>query len=153
VADVQAASVPPIDEYVSDSTVGSNDEDPTTSHRAPSKVTASRRTRQTVGRISASRAATQAAEAKKKNKRKRTRSAVSADTTTISSDVKTIDVDDGEGDIELQKATTALSARTPHRVASLGKQAVETPRQASKTQERPRSSIDPMGDLGSHKRD
>jgi hypothetical protein len=29
---------------------------------------------------------------------------------------------------------------------------VETPRQASKTHESPKSSTDPMGDLGSHKR-
>jgi hypothetical protein len=57
----------------------------------------------------------------KKMKRKRTRSAVSADTTTISSDVETIDADDGKGDIESLKATTALLPE---------KQAVETPRQA-----------------------
>jgi hypothetical protein len=68
---------------------------------------------------------------------------VTADTTTISSDIETINIEDEEGDVESPKATTALS---------LGKQAVETPRQASKTQERPASSTDPVGDLGSHKR-
>jgi hypothetical protein len=77
---------------------------------------------------------------------------VSADTTTINSDIETIDVDDGEGDVKSPKATTAPSAGTPRRAASPGKQAVETPYHVSKTQERPRSSIDPMGNLGSHKR-
>jgi hypothetical protein len=43
-AGVQAAPPPPIDEYVSDSTVGSDSEAPATSRRAPSKVAASRRT-------------------------------------------------------------------------------------------------------------
>jgi hypothetical protein len=99
VADVQAAPPPPIDEYVSDSTVGSDSEAPAASHTAPSMVTVSRRTRQTTGKIPASQAATQVAEAKKR-RGKWTRSAVSADTTTISSDVETIDVDDEEGDAQ-----------------------------------------------------
>jgi protein required for attachment to host cells len=68
---------------------------------------------------------------------------VSADTTTISSDVETINVDDEEGDAQSPKATTSLSP---------GKQAVETPHQTSKTQGRSMSSTDPVGDLGSHKR-
>jgi hypothetical protein len=127
-ADMQAAPAPPIDKYISDLTVGSDDEAPTMSRRAPSMVATPRRTRQTAGKISASRAATQAAETKKK--RKRTRSAVSVDTTMISLDVETIDVDDREGDVELPKETTAPSAGTPRRAATLGKQAVETPRQA-----------------------
>jgi hypothetical protein len=38
VADVHAAPAPPVDEYVCDSTVGSDDEVPAMSHRAPSKV-------------------------------------------------------------------------------------------------------------------
>jgi hypothetical protein len=96
VADVQAVPAPPIDEYVSDSTVGSDNEALTTSRRAPSKVAAPRRTQQTAGKIPASQAATQAAEAKKR-RGKRTRSTVSANTTTISSDIETIDVDDDEG--------------------------------------------------------
>jgi hypothetical protein len=60
VADVQAAPAPPVDEYISDSTVGSDDEAPATSHihRAPSKVTAPRLTRQATGKLSISRAAT-----------------------------------------------------------------------------------------------
>jgi hypothetical protein len=149
--DVQAAWAPPIDEYVSDSTVGSDDEAPATSRRAPSKVVAPRRTRQTTGKISASRAATQVVEVKKK-KRMWTWSAVSADMTTISSDVETIDVDDEEGDAESLKVAATPSAGTPRRAASPEKQAVETPCQASKTQEHPRSSIDLMGDLGWHKR-
>jgi hypothetical protein len=127
VADVQVAPTPRIDEYVSDSTVGSDDEAPATSRRAPSKVATPRRTQQTAGKISTSRAVTRAAEVKKK-KRKWTSSAVSLDTTTISSDVETINVDDGEGDVESPKATTAPSARTPRRAVSPGKQAVETPR-------------------------
>jgi hypothetical protein len=119
VPDVQAAPVPPIHEYVSDSIVRSDNEAPTTSRRVPSKVVAPRCTRQTTGKISGS----QAAEAKKR-KRKWTRPAVSAHTTTISSDVETIDVDDGEGDVELPKAIAAPSP---------GKQVVETPHQVSKT--------------------
>jgi hypothetical protein len=92
--DVQAAPPPPpINEYFSDSTVGSDNEALAASRRALSKVTAPRRTRQTTGKIPAS----QVVEAK--NRRgKRTKSTVSADTTTISSDVKTIDVDDKDGD-------------------------------------------------------
>jgi hypothetical protein len=99
-----------------------------------------------VGKISAFLAATQTTDAKKK--RKRTRSEVSADTTAIRSDVKTIDVDDEGGDIESPKAIAASSARTPRKAALPGKQAVETPRHAPKTQERPRSSTDLVGDLG-----
>jgi hypothetical protein len=49
-------------------------------------------------------------------------------------------------------AGVALSAGTPRRVSSPVKQAVEMPIQMSKTQERPMSSTDTMGDLGSHKR-
>jgi hypothetical protein len=96
VADVQAAPAPPIDEYVSDSTVGSDNEALTASCRAPSKVAAPRCTRQTAGKIPTSQAATQAVEAKKR-RGKRTRSTVSVDTTTISSDIETIDIDDEEG--------------------------------------------------------
>jgi hypothetical protein len=55
----------------------------------------------------------------KKRRGKRTRSAVSADTTTVSSDVETIDVEDDVGDAKLPKATTATSQ---------GKQAAEMPR-------------------------
>jgi hypothetical protein len=94
-ADVQAAPTPSVDEYVSDSMVGSDNKAPAMSRRAPSKVTMPRCTRQMAGKISGSRvatsvAATQTAEVKKK--RKQTRSA-----TTVSSDVETIDVDDEEG--------------------------------------------------------
>jgi hypothetical protein len=117
-ANVQAAPPPPVDEYVSDSTMGSDNEAPTTSCRAPSKVAAPQCARQTSGKIPASQAATQIAEAKKR-RRKRTRSVVSADTTTIRSDVETIDVDDDEGDVQSPKATTAPSP---------GRQAAETPR-------------------------
>jgi hypothetical protein len=45
---VQAAPPPPIDEYLSNSTVGSDEEALATSRRAPSKVIAPRRTRQTI---------------------------------------------------------------------------------------------------------
>jgi hypothetical protein len=68
---------------------------------------------------------------------------VSADTTTTSFDVETIDVDDADGDVQSPKETTASWP---------GKQAVETPRQTSKTHGRSTSSTDPVGDLGSHKR-
>jgi hypothetical protein len=124
-ADVQAALAPPIDEYVSDSTVRSDDEAPSTSCRASSKVAAPRRTWQTAGKISASRvaasiAATQTAEAKKK-KRKHTRSTVSFDMTIVSSDVETIDVDDEVANVESPSTTAAPSAGTPRRAVSLVK--------------------------------
>jgi hypothetical protein len=45
VVDVQLAPVPPVEEYIFDSTVGSDNEAPSTSRRAPSKVTALRRMR------------------------------------------------------------------------------------------------------------
>jgi hypothetical protein len=61
-----------------------------------------------VGKIPASQAATQVAEAKKR-RGKRTRSAVSADTTTKSSDVETIDVEGEEGDMQSPRTTTAPS--------------------------------------------
>jgi hypothetical protein len=94
------------------------------------------------GKIPASQAATQAAKAKKR-RGKQTRSTVSADTATISSNVETIDVDDEEGDAQSPKATTAPSP---------WKQAVEMFCQTSKTQGRSTSSTDPVSDLGSNKR-
>jgi hypothetical protein len=66
VADVQEAPPPPVDEYISDSTVGSDSEAPATSRKAPFRVAAARRTRQTTGKIPTSQAATQLAEAKKR---------------------------------------------------------------------------------------
>jgi hypothetical protein len=50
-ADVQVAPPPPVDEYVSDSMVGSDNEASASSRRAPSKVAVPRRTRQTTGKI------------------------------------------------------------------------------------------------------
>jgi hypothetical protein len=89
--------------------VGSDDYTPAT-RRAPPKVTpfAPWRTRQTVGKVPASRAAatfiaTQTAEAKKK-KWKRTGPAVSTDTATVSSGVETIDVGDDEDDAKSPSA-------------------------------------------------
>jgi hypothetical protein len=96
-ADVQAVPPPPVDEYVSDSTVESDNEASASSRRAPSKVVAPRCTWQNAGKIPASQAVTQVAEAKKR-RGERTRSVVSADNTTFSSDVETIDVED-EGDV------------------------------------------------------
>jgi hypothetical protein len=63
-----------------------------------------------MGKIPASQATTQVAEVKKR-RGKRTRSTVSADTTTKSSDVETIDVEEDEGDVQSPKATTAPSPR------------------------------------------
>jgi hypothetical protein len=156
VVDVQAALTPPVDEYISNSTVGSDDEAPAMSCRVSSKVAAPRRTRQATGKISASRAtatiaATQATEAKKK-KRKCTRSTVSVDTTAVSSGVETIDVDDDEGNAESLSTISAPSARTPRKAASMKEQVVGMPRQTSSTQEHPRSGTDMVGDLGSHNR-
>jgi hypothetical protein len=48
------APPPPINEYISDSKVGSEDDAPAMSRRAQSKVAALRCMRQTVGKISAS---------------------------------------------------------------------------------------------------
>jgi hypothetical protein len=72
--------------------------------------------------------------------------------TTVSSGVETIDVDDEEGDVESPSATVAPFVGTPRRVVSPEKQAVGTPLQTSTTQERPRSSTNTVGNLGSHKR-
>jgi hypothetical protein len=44
VADVQAVPLLPVDEYISDLTVGSDNEAPATSRRTPSKVATPRRT-------------------------------------------------------------------------------------------------------------
>jgi hypothetical protein len=93
-----------------------------------------------MGKIPASEAATHIAEAKKRGKR--TRSAVSADTTTVSSDVETIDIEDDEGNVLSPKATTALSP---------GRQAAKTPCLTSRVQGRSTSSTDPAGDVGSNK--
>jgi hypothetical protein len=141
VEDIQEAPPPPVDEYVSDSMVGSDNEAPATSCRAPSRVAAPRRTRQTAGKIPASQAAAQIAKVKKR-RGKRTRSAVSADTT-ASSNVETIDVEDVDGDVQSPKATT-----TP----SQGGQAAETPRPTPMAQGRATLSTNPMGDVGSNKR-
>jgi hypothetical protein len=88
--------------------VGSDNEAPATSHRVSSKVAVPRRTQQTARKIPTSQVVTQVAEAKK-GRGKRTRSAVSADTTTISPDIETIDIDHEEGDVQLPKATSASS--------------------------------------------
>jgi hypothetical protein len=142
VADVQAAPPPPVDEYISDSTVGSDSKAPATSHKAPSRVAAARRTRQTAGKIPASQAATQLAEVKKR-RGKRTWSAVSADTSTKGSDVETIDVEEDEGDVQSPRATTA---------PSLGRWAAETPHPAPRAQGLSTSSIGPADNARSNKR-
>jgi hypothetical protein len=74
---------------------------------------------------------------------KQTGSTVSADTTTKSSDVKTIDVDGEEGDVQSPRAITASS---PDR------QAAETPRPAPGVQGISTSSTGPADDAGSNKR-
>jgi hypothetical protein len=79
----------------------------------------------------------------KKRRGKQTRFTVSVDTTTVCSDVETIDVDDEGGDVQPPKETTALSPR---------KQAAETPRPTSRTQGRSTLSTNPAGDAGSNKR-
>jgi hypothetical protein len=73
---------------------------------------------------------------------KQTRSAVSADTTTKSSDVGTIDIEEDEGDVQSPKATTAPSP---------GRQAVEMPRPVPGAQGRSTSSTGPADDEGSNK--
>jgi hypothetical protein len=98
--------------------------------------------RQTTGKIPASQAATQIVEAKKR-RGKQTRSTVSADTTTRSSNVETIDVEEDEGDVQSPRATTAMSP---------GTRAVETPRLAPGVQGLSTSSTSPEDDAGSNKR-
>jgi hypothetical protein len=142
VADVQAALPPPVEEYVSDSKVGSDNEVPTTSRRSPSKVATPRRSRQAAGKIPTSQVTTQVAETKKR-RGKGTRSTVSADTTTKSSDIEIIDVEGEEGDMQSPKATTASS---PDR------QAAETPRPAPGAQGLSTSSTGPADDPWSNKR-
>jgi hypothetical protein len=100
------------------------------------------RTRQTAGKIPASQAATQIAEAKKR-RGKRTRSAVSADTTTMSSNLKTIDVEDDESDVQSPKAMTAPSPAG---------QVAETPRPAPEAHGWSTSSTGPVDVVGSNKR-
>jgi hypothetical protein len=142
VADMQVAPSPPVVEHVSNSTVGSDSEAPATSRRGSSKVAAPRRTRQTAGKISASQAATQVAEVNKRRS-KWTRSAVSVDTSTRSSDVETIDVEEDEGDVQSPKATTASSP---------GRRVAETPRPAPGAQGLSTSSTGQADDAGSNKR-
>jgi hypothetical protein len=72
---------------------------------------------------------------------KRTRSTVSANTTTKSSDVEAIDIEHDEG--ESPKATTAPSP---------GRQAAETPRPALEAQGRSTSSTSLADDVWSNKR-
>jgi hypothetical protein len=85
---------------------------------------------------------TQIAEAKKR-RGKRTRSAVSADTTTMSSNLKTIDVEDDESDVQSPKAMTAPSP--------VG-QVAETPRPAPEAHGRSTSSTGLVDVVGSNKR-
>jgi hypothetical protein len=132
--DVLAAPQPPIEEYISDSSVGSNEDAPAT-RRTPPKfaVSASRCTWQTTSKMSASQAAatiaaTQTAEAKKK-KRKRTEPAVSANTATVSYGNETINVDDDEDDAKLPSTVTDPSVGTPHKAASTEERAMEMPPQ------------------------
>jgi hypothetical protein len=79
----------------------------------------------------------------KKRRSKRTSSAVSAETTTKSSNVKTIDVEEDEGGVQSPKATTDPSPR---------RQTAETPRPAPGVQGLSTSSTVPADDAGSNKR-
>jgi hypothetical protein len=79
----------------------------------------------------------------KKRRGKWTRSAVSANTTSKSSDIETIDVEEDEGDVQSLRATTAPSP---------GPRAAETPRPAPWAQGLSTSSTSPADDAGSNKR-
>jgi hypothetical protein len=121
--------------------VGSDDEEPA-ARRELAKVAAlsPRRTRQTAGKIPASKAvvmiaATQAAESKKK--RKRVGPAVSADTSTTGTDVEMIGIEEDD------------DAKSPN--ASI-EQAAQTPRKITGGGEHPRSGADVLGDAGWQKR-
>jgi hypothetical protein len=102
-------------------------------------------------RAAATVAATQTAEPKKK-KRKRTGPTVSTDTTTVSSDVETINVEDEEDDTKSPSEATIPSAGTPRKAASTEEWATETPRRTSMIEECPRSGAETLGNTGSQKR-
>jgi hypothetical protein len=61
----------------------------------------------------------------------------------MSSDVKAIDIEDDEGNVQSPKAIAAPSP---------GGQAAETPHPAPRAQERATSSTDPASDVGLNKR-
>jgi hypothetical protein len=79
----------------------------------------------------------------KKRRGKRTRSAMSAETTSKSSDVETIDVEENEGDVQSPRATT---------VPSQGRLAAETTRPAPGAQGLSTSSTGQVDDAESNKR-
>jgi hypothetical protein len=158
-ADMQAPPQMPIEEYISDSSMGSDDDAPTTRRAPPMVATfAPWCMRQATGKILASWATTtivttQMAEAKKK-KRKSVGPTVLVNTAMVISGVETIDVgDDEEDDAASPGATAAPSAGTPRRAAMTEELAMEMPRRTSTTEERPRSSADAVGNLGSHNRE
>jgi hypothetical protein len=95
-------------------------------------------------------AATQTAEAKKK-KRKRDGPTVSSDTTTVSSGVETINVEEEE-DVKSPDMATVPHAETPPKVAATEERVMETPRRAVAAVERSWSGADVLGEVGSQKR-
>jgi hypothetical protein len=64
----------------------------------------------------------------KKKKRKRVGPTASADTTEVSSDVETINVEDEEDDARSPSTATAPSTETPHKVVAMEEQVTEMPR-------------------------
>jgi hypothetical protein len=96
-------------------------------------------------------AATHTADAKKK-KRKRTGLAASADMTTVSSSVETINVEDEEDDAKSPSTATVLPAETPRKATTTEGQLSQTPRKVATSEERSRSDADVLGDVGSQKR-
>jgi hypothetical protein len=154
--DVQAAPQKHIEEYISDSSVGSDDDAPATRRAPPRSLRLCRGARgrwraRCPPRATATITATQTAEAKKK-KRKRIGPAVFADTATVSFGIKTIDGEDEEDDTKSPSATTVPSPGTPCKEASTEERATETPRRTSTMEERPRLSANTLGDAGSQKR-
>jgi hypothetical protein len=140
VGDAQVTPQQCIEEYISNSSVGRDDDAPAT-----------RTGKRSTSRAAATIAATQMTEAKKK-KQKRTGPVVLADTATVSFGIETINVDDEEDDAKSPKVATVPSAETPRKAASTEERAIETPCRTSAMEERPRSGADSLGDAGSHKR-
>lgn len=156
VKDIQPPPQQCIEEYISNSSVGSDDNGPTM-RWVPRKATTlvSRRTRQTVGKMSASRAtktiaSTQTVEAKNK-KRKRVVPYVSSDTVTVSSGVETINVDDDEEDAKSPDMSTVLLAKMPRKATAVEELALEAHRKVATVEERSRLGADVLGDSGLQK--
>jgi hypothetical protein len=80
-------------------------------------------------------------------------SAVSVDTTTVSSDIATINIDkEEEDDAKSPNAATVPPAEMPRRAKTTKGPASETPRKVTTAEEHSRSTVDVLGNAWSRKR-